>query len=114
VIERRELKRKRLLFFLSVIDHRSDTFIGRLININTKGMMVLSNKLIQPNSSFIVRIELPTAGGESRRIICKANCIWCQKESNTEFFACGFEFQNIDSCEMGKVNLLIEEFCVDE
>jgi hypothetical protein len=112
--ERRKLKRKRLLLFLSVVDHTSDTFIGRLMNINTNGMMVMSNKLIKPNSGFIIRIEFPTTEGKSRRIICEAHSVWCRDASNADFFACGFEFKNISSFEMENVSLLIEEFCVDE
>jgi hypothetical protein len=43
--EKRKLKRRQLIYYLRVLDRDSGALVGRLVDITTEGVMLLSESL---------------------------------------------------------------------
>ena len=105
--EQRKLERRDTVAFLAVYDRKTEMFIGRLIDMTTKGMKIKSATAIELDSTFMIRIDLPVSTKVSKIITFKAKCVWTNECSDSDAYDCGFQIQDITPKELENINSLI-------
>lgn len=105
--EQRKLERRNTDAFLAVYDRNTEMFIGRLIDMTTKGLKIKSASAIELNSTFLIRIDLPIDPMVSKTITFKAKCVWTNECSDSDAFDSGLEVQKITPKEIENIYSLI-------
>jgi hypothetical protein len=108
--DRRAVKRRHLIYYLRVWQVDENTPIGHVVDINTDGMMLISDKPVNTGEEMHLELRLPDGEGELKPLGFKAICRWSDNDINSAFYDSGFEF--IDKSEQAVETLqkLIEDY----
>lgn len=93
--ESRRIKRSEANAYLGIYDNESNMLIGRLTDITTLGMQMLSYNQVGPTKDFNFKLELPFELSGSRWIEMHAKCIWCRPDESGKYYNAGFQFRDI-------------------
>jgi len=93
--EKRNLERKKTGVFFGIYDRVNTKYVGRLVNIHAKGMMVIGKDDIKVNDCFKLKMDLPQEISGKAQIIFDAKCKWCEKGNKSKLFSAGFEFTEV-------------------
>ena len=110
MLKERRLSRKHLIFYLRVFDRKTDEVIGHLVDITTKGVMLISEKPLKANTIFQLRMTLPVETMGSKQLSFDAKSAWVKKDINPDFYITGFEIQSIKPNDINVIEQLIKEF----
>ncbi len=108
--EKRKLKRRHLIYYLSVYDRNTEELVGQLVDITTEGIMLTSEKPMEPGVDLALKMNLPEEINGNNHITFDAKSLWCKKDVNPNFFAIGLEFIDISRREIRIIENLIYEF----
>jgi len=89
--DRRTTKRRHLIYYLRVWDLKTEQLLGHIVDINTGGFMLISEKQIEPDQTFELEIRWNTPDKEELRIQFQAISRWSTNDVNPAFFDSGFE-----------------------
>ena len=112
--ERRKIERKYLIYYLRVFDRNTNLFMGNLVDITTKGLMIMSETPIKQNTVFAMAMDMPEPIHGCKKITFEAKSIRCEQDSNPAFYNTGFQFVTIDDADVETIQTLIEEFSICE
>lgn len=108
----RENRRMYLVFYLRVFE--GDTFLGFVIDISTKGLMVMSESSIAVDRDYSLKIKLPADMKKKepdRYAEFSAKCKWSHPdEENSNFFLSGFEIGNLSAHDSALIEQTISEY----
>ena len=108
----RENRRMYLVFYLRVFG--DEAFIGFVIDISTKGLMVMSESAVTPDREYNLKIKLPPDMKKKepdRYAVFSAKCKWSQPdEENSNFFLSGFEIDNLTAHDRVLIEQTIREY----
>jgi len=90
--ERRKHKRRHTIFYIRVFDEKTGKMAGRLVDITTKGMMLVNEEPITPHSMYRLILPLPEEIRGIGEIVLNAKSVWCEPDINDNFYDAGFEF----------------------
>ncbi|MBM9605163.1 PilZ domain-containing protein [Desulfopila inferna] len=107
--ERREVERKYLVYYLRVFDGMSSKVLGHIINLSSRGAMLLSDDAIAVNKDFRLRIQLPAEASERRDLMLDATSLWCKKDTNPNFFLAGFQIHDLKLSEKNDIHHLLDK-----
>jgi c-di-GMP-binding flagellar brake protein YcgR len=108
--ERRAIKRRHLIYYLRVWQIDQNSALGHVVDINTEGMMLISERQVAIGKEMDLELRLPDSEGELKPMRFKAICRWCNKDINSAFYDSGFEFLSKSSQEMETLQKLIEAY----
>ena len=89
--DRRNIKRRHLIYYLRVWDLKTDQLLGHIVDINTGGFMLISEKQVTPDQAFDLEIRWMSPEQEELRIQFQATSRWSSNDVNPAFFDTGFE-----------------------
>ena len=107
--EQRRMKRRHLIYYLEAIDRETGKLIGFLVDITTRGIMLMSKTPIETGKIFQLRILLKTDLSEKKYLNFDAKSKWCEKSINTEIYDTGFELINKDISDFREIEEVIDE-----
>jgi hypothetical protein len=107
--EQRRMKRRHLIYYLEAIDRETSKLVGFLVDITTKGIMLMSKTPIETGKIFQLRILLKTDLSEKKYLNFDAKSKWCEKSINTEIYDTGFELINKDISDFREIEEVIDE-----
>jgi len=107
--EQRHMKRRHLIYYLRVMDCDTDQLVGFLVDINTKGLMVMSEHPIQLGKNFHLKILRATDAEEGQYLFFDAKSRWCDRSVNSEFYDTGFELMNVNLDDFAEIEGIIDE-----
>ena len=81
--------------FFEVFDKKTNTTIGHLVDLTVEGLRIISRTEMRPRTRYQFRIDLPKEVQGVSRIFADAECIWCHKDVDPEFFMAGFKIIDI-------------------
>lgn len=110
MLEKRKLKRRQLIYYLKVIDRTSGQPIGRLVDITTEGLMLVSSAKIEVGEQFKLKLCLPKEMGENRNVNFEARSVWSKTDVNPDFIDTGFQFVRVSDQDISSIIELIQEF----
>ncbi len=108
--EKRKVKRRHLIYYLSIFDRSNDHLVGQLVDITTRGFMLTSEAPIESGLRMELRMVLPDVIEGDNQITFDAVSVWCKTDINPNFYAIGFEFENIAPKNLAIIENLIQEF----
>ncbi len=108
--EKRKAERKQTDHFLGVYERATEEFLGRLINLSVKGMMMRTVQGMEVGSIYDFRIDLPTPVAGRSFLSFDAECVRSQKSVNSkDRFDVGFKITNIDFKEIETIQYLLND-----
>ena len=107
---KRKIKRKNLIYYLKVMEMVSGQLIGNMIDITTKGMLLICKKSIEVGTEVKYQIILPERIKGNDTIEVSAECVHCTVSKNRQFFDIGFRFTHLDQNFVPIIKILMEEY----
>jgi hypothetical protein len=108
--DRRTIKRRHLIYYLRVWWLDENIPLGHVVDINTEGLMLISEKPVPTGQEMQLEIRLPDPQGELKPAHFKAICRWSDKDINTAFYDSGFEFTEKSPSAVETLQKMIEEY----
>ena len=109
--ERRNLKRKYLVFFTRIFDRETGQLLGHLANLTAAGMMLISEAPLITGRVYRLHMDLAEEFFAKPHLDFEAQCVWCQPEDITpKFFDAGFRFVTITPEDIEIIEQIIQEY----
>lgn len=108
--DRRSIQRRHLIYYLRIWDLKTDQLLGHIVDINTGGFMLISEKQIEPNQTFDLEIHWNSPEDEEIRIKFQAISRWSDNDVNTAFFDTGFELIEAVEDVLEPIREMIKEY----
>lgn len=105
----RKVDRRHLIYYLRVFNREDNQLLGNLVDISTRGIMIVSDKPVKPNQRYSLRMVLPETLEGSREVEFDAESRWCQNDANKDFFDTGFELIDPNYSFLEAVDKLIDD-----
>ena len=105
--EKRQLKRVHLIYYLQLVDTVSETEVGHVIDITTKGFMMLSPKPVLTGRDMYFRMQMPVMIIGRENIQFTANSLWCKEDFNPNFYLSGYRIKTVGLHEAETISTLI-------
>jgi len=108
--ERRKRDRKATLHIIRVLNRDTGKQIGRLVNITTDGMMLITKKPIDRGTIIPVRMVLPWMIHDKEELEFSAEVRWCRPDTNPNYEAVGFRLLNVSREGTEIIEAVFHEF----
>ena len=89
------LERKTTGVFFGVYDRESSKYAGRLIDINTNGLMLMAKHPFEVGKELKLKMDLPQEIQGKSQFEFDGKIVWCKKCKNIEMYGAGLQFINI-------------------
>ncbi len=109
-LERRTVLRRHLIYYLRVWDTVKDELLGHLVDINTDGLMLVSEKPIPTKKTFKLELRWNTPEGEEQHLRFDAESRWSNNDVNAVFYDTGFLLKSTDETILEPIKEVIEEY----
>lgn len=110
VEKKRTIKRRHLIYYLRVFDTQTEKLLGHVVDITTKGIMLMSETELPLNTTFSLCMILPEETWNIERITFEAESVWSKQDVNPDFYVTGFRFKNIAPKNVQLIKHLIDTF----
>ncbi len=110
MVEKRKLKRRHLIYYLSVFEGNTDHLVGQLVDLTTDGLMLTSENPMEIGAKLKLRMVLPEEIRGKTNLFFEAVAKWCKRDINPNFYDIGFKVQNISKTEAKIIETLIQGF----
>ena len=108
--QQRKLKRRHLIFFLNVYEVESGNLIGHVVDINSEGLMLVSEEIIPTDKNYHLKIRLPLEENKSKYITFRADSLWSKNDVNPVFYDTGFKFTEVSIKDTLAIAEIIKQF----
>ncbi len=109
--ERRQLKRRHLIYYLQVEDIDTGRLLGHLVDVSPGGVMLMSEDAIQVDTVFHLRMKIPGgASGTLQTIEFQAKSVRSGKDINPDFYDTGFHMVSLSPAQLGQLETLIDDY----
>ncbi len=108
--ELRRVERRHLVFYLRVFDGMSTKVLGHIVNISSNGAMLISENPIPVDTSFRLRMRLPSRIANKDELIFNATSRWCRQDVNPDFFISGIQMYDVDEEVSRYILCLMDDF----
>ena len=105
--ENRKRRRRHTNTFLGVYDRSTEELLGRLVDMTTEGVRLLSKDTIESDAIYQFRMDLPVEIKGSTEIVFDAKSVWSKKDEISHEYSTGFQIVDLSSKEFDKIELLI-------
>ncbi|HAG97058.1 MAG: PilZ domain-containing protein [Pseudomonadales bacterium] len=111
---KRSVPRRHLIYYLRVFDVETNSLLGNLVDISTKGMMIVSDQQVESGKKYKLKMVLPDTVDGRKEVEFDAESRWCQKDTNQDFFDSGFELMDPQAEFLDAVDRLVEDYLFKE
>lgn len=87
---KRDLKRHYLIYYLRVFNRVTGEVLGHLVDITTKGIMIMRDSPIEAGLNYSMRLRWRNSLGKLQLADFEGICRWCRPDINPDFYAAGF------------------------
>ncbi|MDQ5910224.1 MAG: hypothetical protein QG599_2320 [Pseudomonadota bacterium] len=108
--DQRQLKRHSLFYQPTVLDSTTQQPVGHLIDISPGGAMLVSDHSINSGIIMDIRIILPAAFMNTTCFDMHVETMRVNSDVNTDYFAMGLRFLEIDESNQKFIQHLIENY----
>ncbi len=113
--EQRQLVRKELIYYLKITDRQTGAELGRLGDLHSQGMLVLSEKPLAVEKQYSISLELPKALQTSRQNSLDFECeaLWTRPgPKNNTYHESGVRFLSVGDRELEMIAKLTGLFAM--
>lgn len=108
--DRRAILRRHLIYYLRVWDLKTKKPIGHIVDINSGGFMLISEKRIAPGKTFELEIRWNTPDNQAVKIRFQAESRWSSNDINQAFYDTGFRLLDPVDDALEPIRKMIEEY----
>jgi hypothetical protein len=108
--ERRQYARNELKYFARVYNRKIGRLIGYLVNINPIGVMVISEKPIDPGASVGLHIDFSESLDCAPNLDLDAKCVWSRPDKESEFFELGFKLPDLREEQVRCIEQIVKRY----
>ena len=105
-MEKRTLPRKQLIFYPAVYRKGGKKILGRVVDITTEGMRLLSETPVAAGSHKL-RMELPRYLPETEKVTFTADAVWSGSDVNPDYQCTGLRITDISERDVRRIEYLI-------
>jgi len=109
MIQEKRLTKRHRFFYSRVYDENTHQQTGRLVDISTDGIRLISEDPVKTNSIFRLKMVLPKEIEGKRTITFEALSSWCRKTTSSELYDSGFKLINISPQNIEIIEHLIQD-----
>lgn len=109
-MERRNIERKNLVFYLRVFSSLSGGVLGYMRDISPGGFMLITESHVSGEQELELRMRLPTLARDQKEIIVPATTRWCRSDGDRDLFLAGFQMENLERTTSQLISNLIRDF----
>ncbi len=106
MLDRRKTSRIHLVYYLAVFDRKTGKHIGYLSDITSDNAMVLTEKPLETDTDYQLKIEPISESYGSKFIEVDAGCTRCDFDKSLDFYHCGFTFLNINPDDFDEIEIM--------
>ena len=110
VKDQRSLERKQLIFYLKVFDRNSDDIVGKLKDVTPEGIMLTSEKPIEVDLRYQLRMVLPPEFAERKYLVFDAKSLWCKESDYHDLYDAGFILIDVSPADKSLIARLIRTY----
>lgn len=118
IINKRDLKRHYLIYYLRVYNRSNGEVMGHLVDITANGVMILRDSPIEVGTSYAMRIRWRNSEGKLQLADFDGVCRWCRPDVNPDFYGAGFIITPRDDGDSEKhvqaIQKLIDDLAMPE
>ncbi len=107
--EKRKLKRRHLIYYLTVLEKDTDRVIGFLVDITTNGIMIMSEFPIKNETVLHLKVLLQTEMSKKEYMHFDAKSVWCERSINGYSYDTGLELLDVDPKDFSEIEKIITE-----
>lgn len=107
---KRHLERNYLSDPVNVYDRPSQSFLGRLVNIHSEGMLIMGNYPFEEGRVYQVDLQVPESINGKTLISLGIDCLWTQTEDGNVAYWAGCKIIDVSEDAMSDINDLIQKF----
>ncbi|MDF1544418.1 MAG: PilZ domain-containing protein [bacterium] len=107
---RRNHTRKSTSDYFLLYEVGPNILMGRIMDLTTKGAMIMCETDIVTNVTVPCRLALPRMIGLVRNIFFEARIIWCRKHDKWDWYEAGLEIHNIEDDQLGIMEEIVAEW----
>ncbi|MDR2140334.1 MAG: PilZ domain-containing protein [Deltaproteobacteria bacterium] len=114
--DKRELSRRELIYYLRVTDLLNSQELGRMVDIHTKGLLLMGSTALTIGRDYLISLELPKALQEhgASDINIKARAIWCRPSLTQPYVENGLMFIEPSQEAKDAIENLIQIFALPD
>ncbi len=112
--ENRKMKRWHVIYYLRIFDQDTDSLLGHLVDITIEGMKMVSEETIPSKKDFRLKMEVPLESGKAEEVLFRARSLWSKKDTNPDFYATGFNLENLNTDAIKVIQALIADLSFDD
>jgi len=102
-MDRRSLKRRHLIYYLRVFRVADGQLLGHLVDISSKGIMLVCEHPLAENLDYDMRMMLPFSINGKNELRLKGRNVYCKPDVNPSFYCAGFELTELTDREVTEV-----------
>ena len=87
--ERRDIKRRHLIYHLDVIFEGSDPVAGHLADLSAEGLLVITDEALPTHQLLTLRLRMPADWQGDPEVSLQAECRWTKRDVNPDYQANG-------------------------
>lgn len=114
VINKRDMKRQYLIYYLRVFNRNTGEVIGHVVDITQRGIMIMRDSPIEPGGRYSLRIRWRDNSGKLKIADFDAECRWCRPDVNPDFYGAGFAINPTNPTHSENIAHLIEDLAMPE
>jgi hypothetical protein len=112
--ERRSFRRRHHFYYSRVFDESTKKMAGRLVDLTTEGMKIISEEPIESKKTFKFKLVLPKSIEGKKTLTIEAKSRWSKQASNPDLYDSGFELVNITAKKDRTIRQLIQTSCFED
>lgn len=108
--DRRSVMRRHLIYYLRVWDTKANKLLGHVVDINAGGLMLISEKQIEPGKIYDLEIRWNSPDNKKLKIKFQAESRWSSNDVNPSFFDTGFKLIDPVDGALEPIRAMIEDY----
>ena len=104
----RALERHIINCDVDVYDNKNDVYLGRLVNIHAKGLMIIGDVLLEEDKLYELDMHLPS---DNKVLKLSVDCLWVRTADQLGKYWIGFTIIDLPSDAVEEINKIIELWC---
>lgn len=93
--EHRRRPRKNTPHRANVLDDETGKPLGRIVDITADGLMLVSERPLEPGREITIKILLPAMFNNRTDIAVASRVVWNHQDRNPRFYKTGLQFLNM-------------------
>jgi hypothetical protein len=107
--DKRNLKRRHLIYYLHIQERASGKPVGFLVDISTEGIMIMSEHPIEVGTMLELKIMLESEMSAKQYLYFDVKALRCEKSLNGSTYDVGCKLLNLSDEDFREIEMIIDE-----